>query len=77
MNSTSGMNGVNPGFVDELNAIGIALRQDESVRCVTLTGSDGVASVPTSPSSTEPRPTGTGSGTSRRRYTTTSNSSCG
>jgi 2-(1,2-epoxy-1,2-dihydrophenyl)acetyl-CoA isomerase len=45
MNSTSGMNGVNPGFVDELNAIGIALRQDESVRCVTLTGSDGVFSV--------------------------------
>jgi hypothetical protein len=29
-NSTSGMNGVNPEFVDELNAIGIALRQDRA-----------------------------------------------
>ena len=45
MNSTSGMNGVTPEFVDELTAIGIALRQDESVRCVTLTGTDGVFSV--------------------------------
>ena len=45
IDSTSRMNGVNPGLVDELRSIGIALRQDESVRCVTLTGSGGVFSV--------------------------------
>jgi 2-(1,2-epoxy-1,2-dihydrophenyl)acetyl-CoA isomerase len=45
MDSTSGMNGINTEFVDELESIGIALRQDESVRCVTLTGSGGAFSV--------------------------------
>jgi 2-(1,2-epoxy-1,2-dihydrophenyl)acetyl-CoA isomerase len=45
MDSTSGMNGLNIGFVDELREIGIALRQDESVRCVTLSGGDDVFSV--------------------------------
>lgn len=45
MDSTSGMNGLNVDFVDELKDIGIALRQDESVRCVTLGGGDEVFSV--------------------------------
>ncbi len=45
MDSTSGMNGINTGFVDELESIGIALREDESVRCVTLTGNGDAFSV--------------------------------
>lgn len=45
MNSTSGMNGINMELVDELEAIGVALREDESVRCVTLTGDGDAFSV--------------------------------
>lgn len=45
MDSTSAMNGFNIGFLDDLKEIGIALRQDESVRCVTFAGDEDVFSV--------------------------------